>query len=60
MRTEELTSEEIEKAREKAHHALFLNPKWWAQNIGYVIKNPEDFSLASKYALGALKLAFAH
>lgn len=60
MRTEELTSEDIEKAREKAHHAIFLNPKWWAQNIGYVIKNPEDFSLASKYALGALKLAFEH
>ena len=60
MKTDELTSEEIERAREKAHHALFLNPKWWAQNIGYVIKNPEDFSLASKYAIGALKLALAH
>ena len=60
MRTEELTSEEIDKAREMAHQAIFLNPKWWIQNIRYVIQNPEDFNLASKYAIGALKLAFGH
>ncbi|NJD54148.1 MAG: radical SAM protein [Candidatus Methanoperedens sp.] len=58
MRTEELTSEEINKAREMAHQAIFLNPRWWIQNIGYVIKNPDDFNLASRYAIGALKLAF--
>ncbi|SNQ61516.1 B12-binding domain-containing radical SAM protein [Candidatus Methanoperedens nitratireducens] len=60
MRTEELTTEEIDRARKQAHYALFLNPRWWAQNIGYVIKNPEDFNLASKYAIGALKIALAH
>jgi len=60
MRTEELTSEEIDKAREMAHQAIFLNPKWWIQNIIYVIKNPDDFNLASKYAIGTLKSAFGH
>ena len=54
MRTEELTSEEIDKAREKAIQAIFLNPKWWIQNIRYVIKNPDDFSLASNYCLNTL------
>lgn len=60
MRTDELTSEEIDKAREKAHKAIFLNPKWWIQNIGYVIKNPDDFNLASKYAIGVVKMAFGY
>lgn len=60
MRTEELTSNEIDKAREMAYHALILNPKWWIQNIGYVIKNPDDFGLAYNYCIGLFKIAFAH
>ncbi len=54
MRTDELTPEEIKKAREMAFYAIYFNPKWWMQNIGYVIKNPEDFFLAGNYCINML------
>ena len=58
MRTDELTTKEIDKAIEKAYHAMYFNPKWWIQNIIYVIKNPNDFSLASNYCIINLKKIF--
>lgn len=60
MRTDDLTSQEIDKARDKAYQALILNPRWWIQNIGYVIKNPDDFELAYKYCINLFKLTLAH
>ena len=55
MRTDELTTQEIDKARKMAYHALFFNPRWWIQNIGYVIKNPDDFQLARHYCINMLR-----
>ena len=60
MRTDELTTQEIDKARDKAYQALILNPKWWIQNIGYVIRNPNDFNLAYKYCINVIKLTLPH
>ena len=60
MRTDELTTQEIDKAREMAYNALIFNPKWWIQNIGYVIKNPDDFALAYKYCVNLFKMALAY
>ncbi len=60
MRTDELTTQEIDKARDKAYQALILNPKWWIQNIGYVIRNPNDFNLAYKYCINVFKLTLPH
>jgi radical SAM superfamily enzyme YgiQ (UPF0313 family) len=60
MRTDELTTQEIDKARDKAYQALILNPKWWIQNIGYVIRNPNDFDLAYKYCINVFKLTLPH
>jgi anaerobic magnesium-protoporphyrin IX monomethyl ester cyclase len=54
MGTEELTAEEINKARKKAYNSLLFNPRWWIQNIGYVIKNPDDFDLACRYCLSLI------
>lgn len=59
MRTDELTTGEIDKARDTAYKALILNPRWWIQNIGYVIRNPDDFDLACKYCISLFKLTFA-
>ncbi len=59
MRTEELTTQEIDKAREMAYNALIFNPKWWIQNTGYIIKNPGDFGLAYRYCINLFKIALA-
>jgi radical SAM superfamily enzyme YgiQ (UPF0313 family) len=58
MRNDELTTNEIEQARQKAYRALYFNVRWWIQNIGYVIKNPEDFVLAGKYSIKILNNIF--
>lgn len=66
MRTDDLTKEELEKARKDAYKAIYFNPKWWLQNIRYVVKNPEDFVLASNYSIKIVsnyifnKMTFAH
>jgi radical SAM superfamily enzyme YgiQ (UPF0313 family) len=51
MGTDELRPEDLNKARYKAYKVLYTNPRWIVQNIGYVLKNPEDFNLATKYIL---------
>ena len=55
MRTDELSFEDLDLARKKAYRALYLNGKWWGQNILHVIRDPSDFSLASNYALKIIK-----
>ncbi|NJD54146.1 MAG: radical SAM protein [Candidatus Methanoperedens sp.] len=66
MRTDELTTEELESARKKAYKAIYFYPRWWIQNIGYVLKNPDDFILASNHIIKILsnylinKMDFAH
>jgi len=56
MGTEELTAEDVTKTRKMAYRALLFNPRWWIQNIVYVIKNPDDFGLAYKYCIGLFKI----
>lgn len=51
MRTEELSTEELENARNKAYKAIYFNPRWWMQNIVYVVNNPADIVLASNYCI---------
>jgi radical SAM superfamily enzyme YgiQ (UPF0313 family) len=51
MGTDELRSEDLNKARNMAYRTLYMNPKWIVQNVGYVLKNPKDFNLASRYVL---------
>ncbi|KPQ41242.1 MAG: Fe-S oxidoreductase [Candidatus Methanoperedens nitroreducens] len=66
MRTDELTTEELESARKKAYRAIYFYPRWWIQNIGYVLKNPDDLILASNHIIKILsnylinKMDFAH
>lgn len=51
MRTDELSCEDLNEARKLAYRALYLNPSWWLQNVLHAVKNPEDFPLATRYAL---------
>ena len=66
MRTDELTTEELESARKKAYKAIYFYPRWWIQNITHVINNPDDLILASNHTIKILtnylinKMDFAH
>ena len=54
MRTEELSSEDLEIARKKAYSILYFNPKWWLQNVGHTIRHMEDLPLSARYAVKIL------
>ena len=50
MRTEEMTKEDIEKARKKAYRSLYFNPRWILSQFS----NFDDLSLTIKYYLKCL------
>lgn len=56
MRTEEMTTEEIEKARKKAYRALYFNPRWVLSQFS----NFEDLSLSIRYYLKCLGMFLLH
>lgn len=60
MRTDVLTTEDLDTARKMAYRALYFNPRWVLQNIGHVIKNPEDLELATKYWLKVMNNYLIH
>jgi len=45
MRTEEMTIQEIEKARKKAYRALYFNPLWIISQL----RNLDELSLYIRY-----------
>jgi radical SAM superfamily enzyme YgiQ (UPF0313 family) len=49
MSTAELSSHDLDEARQMAYRALYFNPRWWLQNMRYVITHPNDLPLATKY-----------
>jgi len=60
MRTDEMSPEDLEKARLMAYRSLYFNPKWIASNIGWLLKHPEDIPLGLKYYTKALKNFIVH
>jgi len=58
--TQALSPHELEQARLSAYRALYFNPRWWLQNIGHVLRHPEDFDLASRYVLKVVNNYFFH
>jgi radical SAM superfamily enzyme YgiQ (UPF0313 family) len=66
MRNDSMTTEQIEQARMSAYRSLYTNPRWYIQNVGHVIRNPEDFMLASRHAIKILnnfyikKMKYSH
>ena len=49
MRTEALSTKELEEARKLAYRTLYFNPKWVLSNITWILKEPQDIPLAIKY-----------
>ncbi len=60
MRTEELTTEELEEARKKAYRSLYFNPKWMTENFKWVVKQPSDLPLAVAYFVKSLRNYIIH
>lgn len=56
MRNEEMTTEEIEKARKKAYRSLYFNPRWILSQFS----NLKELSLISRYYLKCLGMYLIH
>lgn len=56
MRTEEMTTEEIGKARRKAYRALYFNPRWILSQFN----NFRELSLTIRYYLKCLGMYILH
>jgi len=55
MRTEQLSSKDLEEARKIAYRRLYFNYRWIISNIRWVLKDSTELRLALKYYLKALK-----
>jgi radical SAM superfamily enzyme YgiQ (UPF0313 family) len=60
MRTDELSTEELEHTRKKAYRALYFNPRWIITNVNWVLKEPKDLSIAVGYFMHSLKNYVLH
>ncbi len=60
MRTNELSYDDLDKARKMAYRALYFNPKWWLQNAWHVLRHFDDFPLATRYAVKIMKNYILH
>ncbi len=60
IRTDELSSEDINNSRIMAYSALYRNPMWWLQNVIHVARNPEDITIASRYVCKIISNYFHH
>jgi anaerobic magnesium-protoporphyrin IX monomethyl ester cyclase len=55
MRTEQLTAQDLEKARKMAYKMLFFNPRWILNNIWWVLRDPPEIKIGIKYYFKTLK-----
>jgi len=60
MRTDEMSPEDLEKARLLAYRSLYFNPRWVTSNIAWIFRHPEDLPLGVKYYMKALKNFIIH
>lgn len=58
--TESLKPADLNRARQMAYRSLYFNPRWWASNVRHVIRNPDDFELAFRYAVKILDNYLVH
>ena len=49
--TEEMSPEDLNRARYMAYKALYTYPVWYMENIKHVLRNPDDFNMAVKYSI---------
>jgi len=60
MRTDEMTTEELEKARKMAYKTLYFNPAWIFENTKWMLKEPNDLLLIIRYYTKSLKNYLIH
>jgi len=55
MRTAQLSPSELDQARKLLYRSLYFNPAWVWENLKFIIRNPEDISVAIRYYYDSLK-----
>ena len=58
--TEDMTPEDLNKARYMAYKALYTYPVWYLENVKHVLKNPDDFNMAVKYSIKIINNFLLH
>jgi anaerobic magnesium-protoporphyrin IX monomethyl ester cyclase len=58
--TGSLSRKELNRLRKLAYTRLYLNPRWWWQNLRFALESRDDFELASRYAVRILRNYFVH
>jgi len=58
--TDEMSPEDLNKARKMAYKALYFNPLWLIGNIFHVFRHPEDFTMAYRYFRKIMKNYFVY
>jgi hypothetical protein len=58
--TEEMSPENLNKARYMAYKALYTYPVWYLENIKHVLRNPDDFNMAVKYSIKIINNFMLH
>jgi radical SAM superfamily enzyme YgiQ (UPF0313 family) len=58
--TESLKPADLNRARQMAYRSLYFNPRWWTSNVRHVMRNPDDFELAFRYAVKVLDNYLVH
>ena len=51
----ELSNDYFDVTRKKLYYSVYLNPRWFFKNLFYLLKNPDDFVLASRYLIKIIK-----
>ena len=60
MRTDDLSIEELDNARQMAYKSLYFNPRWILMNFLWVLKYPNDLILATKFYLKSIENYMLH
>ena len=58
--TSGLSKEELNRLRKLAYTKLYMNPRWWRENLRFALATRDDFELASRYAIRVLRNYFVH
>jgi len=58
--TQDLTRDELNALRKLAYTKLYLNPRWWIQNLRFALESRDDFELAFRYGIRVLNNYFLH
>jgi radical SAM superfamily enzyme YgiQ (UPF0313 family) len=60
MRTDAMTTEDLEKARKMAYKLLYFNSAWIFENIKWILKRPNDFLLIIRHYAKSLNNYLVH